>query len=1151
MGMQLQIRMRKWMRKWMRTRDRNEVGRGIGPIDRRTCWGLGSLVVAVCAIALAEPSAALPRILDLRVAGDGELTRDDATGLDWLDLGVTRGLSVEEVLAGTYDSWIAEGWRFATEAEVCQLVEDFGIETTACPGSTTLPDGGVAKPFTDALGGFVLPFKPPPGPGDPRTTHAWGFYDDGDLFSFAGVAKVKSAFDPDDPPPYASGLVQVAPDAAAVDQRNPLLWPTGSYLVRDAPAGAPPAWPAWPEPGASQRVPDVSDVGPHWYEGGATFRVWAPHSERVAVVDLTAIRKAVADGLLPADFSISYDLLTADPEHLGWTSYLTLEPGGTWSADIDGVQVGDEYRFITGRSGDGHFPVTRRDPRGRKVTTSDNHEGDTILTNPEEFNWSDDAWSPAMRPAANELSIYEINVGSFNDEPGLPVGDFESAKRRLHHIANLGFRAVQVLPIAEFPSEDHRGLLQNNGYAVSDPYAVENGSYGGDEAYKSFVKEAHRLGLAVIQDVVYASWTYGDGHLHRFDGWADPDHSNGIYYLDDARAPFQFGNRGDFTRPEVRDFILDNVRMWIDEYHVDGFRFDNVQSIYTYEILPGVRVQIPEGLQVVQEANDLIDTYPGIWTVGEVIWDVLLPTRPTAQGGMGFTTQWKGRILNTAQLEASDADRSVAAVADAVTRKWNLAPFSALSFTQSHDYPRPAFVIDPEAPAGFRARKLSSLLATIAFTSVGVPMLFQGEEFVSTQEATGTTTPIDWSERDTYRGNVEYYADLVRLRRGTAGVSAGLRGDHVDPYYQLDSTTGGIQKVLAYHRWDAGGPGDDVVVVANFGPDPLVGHAIGLPHPGRWEVRLNGDASRYGTVCDPTCSSDYTDVGPSSVVADGPALHGMAQSALFDVGPYSALILSQSCAASDDQDLDGACDGFDNCAAVANEGQQDADRDGFGNACDADLDDDGVVSLADLGAVLTCLGRAVPGAGPESDPYCRESDLDSDGEVGSDDLGTVQSLLGTLAGPSGLSCSGTKPCVAAQGDLDGDAIPNGQDNCLLVENFVQDDGDEDGFGNACDCDFNNDGICGGADNLTFLFDWCVHNPTFVGADYCAAHPSYDGLMCNLDCTLQTWPTEPTGRPTDMNGDGFYTVEDGDLYNALTHLANGDLIVGEPGPSGSP
>jgi hypothetical protein len=137
-----------------------------------------------------------------------------------------------------------------------------------------------------------------------------------------------------------------------------------------------------------------------------------------------------------------------------------------------------------------------------------------------------------------------------------------------------------------------------------------------------------------------------------------------------------------------------------------------------------------------------------------------------------------------------------------------------------------------------------------------------------------------WDGLTEHPGIVRLYRDLIRLRLDRDGTTAGLRGPHQNVYL-VDDT----RKVIALHRWDAGGPGDDVVVVANFTGEPLTDLALGLPHPGRWAVRLNSD--------DPVYSPDYSDVGGTEVTADGPGLHGMAQSARVSVGPYSVLVLSQ------------------------------------------------------------------------------------------------------------------------------------------------------------------------------------------------------------------------------------------------------------------
>jgi 1,4-alpha-glucan branching enzyme len=158
-------------------------------------------------------------------------------------------------------------------------------------------------------------------------------------------------------------------------------------------------------------------------------------------------------------------------------------------------------------------------------------------------------------------------------------------------------------------------------------------------------------------------------------------------------------------------------------------------------------------------------------------------------------------------------------------------------------------------------------------------MLFQGQELLE-DEWFRDEVPLDWTRADTYAGVLRLYRDLVHLRRDRHGTTRGLRGRHVRVHHVNDD-----DNVIAWHRWDAGGPGDDVVVLANVSDRAWADYRIGLPRPGRWRVRLNSDWRGYG--------DDHADHGGHDVdTADQPR-DGMAQSAAVGVGRYSVLVLSQ------------------------------------------------------------------------------------------------------------------------------------------------------------------------------------------------------------------------------------------------------------------
>jgi 1,4-alpha-glucan branching enzyme len=133
---------------------------------------------------------------------------------------------------------------------------------------------------------------------------------------------------------------------------------------------------------------------------------------------------------------------------------------------------------------------------------------------------------------------------------------------------------------------------------------------------------------------------------------------------------------------------------------------------------------------------------------------------------------------------------------------------------------------------------------------------------------------------DEFSGILRLYRDLVHLRLNRAGHSYGLCGRGVKAYHVNEET-----KLLAFHRWDIGGPGDDVVVVANFGNQPRGSYEIGFPRSGLWRLRLNSDWRGY--------SDEFSDFASHDVTATAQEYDGCPACGSVEIGPYSLLILSQ------------------------------------------------------------------------------------------------------------------------------------------------------------------------------------------------------------------------------------------------------------------
>ncbi|HMF16751.1 MAG TPA: malto-oligosyltrehalose trehalohydrolase [Gemmataceae bacterium] len=257
-----------------------------------------------------------------------------------------------------------------------------------------------------------------------------------------------------------------------------------------------------------------------WHEGeGTRFRVWAPQARTVEVIvegrGSHALQKA-ADG--------------------------------TFGSLVPGVSAGDRYRYRVDGKGPYPDPASRFQPEGV--------HGPSEIVDASRFEWSDASWGGISR---DDLVIYELHVGTFT-----PAGTFAGAMERLPQLVELGVTALELMPVADFPGQ------RNWGYDGVDLFAPAR-CYGRPDNLRRLVDSAHRLGLAVLLDVVY-------NHL-------GPDGNYlGVY------SPFYFSKRhktawGDGLNFDgehsdmVRGFFIENALHWIHEYHLDGLRLDATHAM--------------------------------------------------------------------------------------------------------------------------------------------------------------------------------------------------------------------------------------------------------------------------------------------------------------------------------------------------------------------------------------------------------------------------------------------------------------------------------------------------------------------------------------------------------------------------------------------
>ena len=517
----------------------------------------------------------------------------------------------------------------------------------------------------------------------------------------------------------------------------------------------------------------------------------------------------------------------------GTDTALTGDAAGYWHTPV-AVPPAGEYGFLLDDN-----PTLLPDPRSRRQPHG--VHGASAAFDHHDHRWNDQFWTG--RQLAGGV-IYEMHVGTFT-----PKGTLDSAIERLDHLVDLGIDFVEVLPVNGFNG------THNWGYDGVAWNAVHEG-YGGPAAYQRFVDACHQRGLAVLQDVVYNHLGPSGNYLPLFGP-----------YLHEASAN-TWGSSVNLDEEPVRRLILDNVRMWLHDYHVDGLRLDAVHAL--------VDTATPHILHELAHEVDALSAFVRrpLTLIAESDMNDASIVAPREANGLGLTSQWSDdyhhalHVALTGETSGYYADfASLAALAKVSTRGF----FHDGSFSsfrgRDHGFP-----IDPVTPTwrlvtfsqdhdqiGNRAAgdRLTasldfgqlSIAAVLTVCTPFTPMLFMGEEFGATTpwqfftshpepelgKATAegriaefaamgwdpSTVPdpqdpqtferskLDWASADTgdHARLLGLYRELIALRRTVPALT--------DPdFTHLRSS---FDDDLRWFRIER----DDVSIVVNFGLEPL------------------------------------------------------------------------------------------------------------------------------------------------------------------------------------------------------------------------------------------------------------------------------------------------------------------------------------------
>lgn len=632
---------------------------------------------------------------------------------------------------------------------------------------------------------------------------------------------------------------------------------------------------------------------------GLRFAVWAPNAQGVEVV--------FGD---PAVGYIADDGAGIDP--LQPVIALSRGPDGTWEGDAPGLfadfmgrpymyrirnaQGRPAYRsdiFSRGQYGKGHVK-----PAGAWTGTADALDGTvscSLVIDPdvvrrgfastpagaapdlipaEEF-WAGEFTTGRPVPTRLEdLVIYELHVGSLGFGKAGP-GDLSDAIAFLDHLAALGVNAVELLPMAEFSGNVAWG------YGDTHHLCIES-SAGGRDKYRHFVRECHRRGIAVIQDVVYNHYD-NDAERAQWQYDSTAPEQNIYYWYEGRPSDYAFPEGGyldngstgftpRFWEEIVRQQFISSAAFLVEELHVDGLRVDLTQAIHRDNALHADGRSVGSansfGQKLLREwSRTLHMIRPSTMLIAEDHsgWDAV--TKLPAQGGLGFDATWevafyhhlvgdsdmagdKARLLKRAGF---GGDEPLAM--DRFSGALHASQLRRVVFHESHDEAgnaggtarTMATAVNGAAlvgPTRVAAEARSRVCCGLSVLSAGTPMFFMGEEIGAQRHYTYNnflTNREDILGERAGEGAAlfRFYQELISLSHRLQSI----RSRNIDILHQSNGN-----RVIAFKRWSGG---EEVIVVASLNNRPFAnGYVIAkdlLAIPdGGWKEVFNSDAAIYG-----------------------------------------------------------------------------------------------------------------------------------------------------------------------------------------------------------------------------------------------------------------------------------------------------------------
>jgi 1,4-alpha-glucan branching enzyme len=637
---------------------------------------------------------------------------------------------------------------------------------------------------------------------------------------------------------------------------------------------------------SQQNISPAAPTGTKILPDGASFRLWAPRATAV---------------FLNGSFGGQvYDKQTED-------RLLERDAAGYWTGFQAGARDGDLYRFwVVGEGSSGY----KRDPYARELAADGFPDCSSILRASAAYPWHDDGF---RTPDYSDMTIYQLHVGTYAVQTPGVASNFLDVAGKVPYLAALGVNVLQPLPIDEQEVNPNMGYGGADLYSPDFPYVAAasalpaylttiNGLLAarqqrplrlediqsGPAQLKVLVDLCHVYGIAVTFDVVY-------NHAGGFTVNGQLD-DNCIYYADRA---LNVGNNNDslyFTdqdrgtgglafalwNADVCQFLSDNAAHYIEEYHADGFRYDEISILLStnqgsgWEFCRALTTQL-RTLQprILQNAEYWPGEFPDIPSTA-------LPVVASASaGGAGFDVVQHDYLRGTvrdavgAASGGANAAVSVSAIGASLYPPGFDHAWRAVTCVENHDLvmsgrsPRIPTLADGSNHRSWYARSRSRFATAVLLTAPGIPQLFMGQEFLEDKQwdtDPGGANLLSWDELNSgvdraMTDHLRFTQDLLRLRQN----QPALRGDNVSAFYASDT-----DRVLAFHRW-LEGTGQDIIVVASLREATWYSYNLGFPTAGFWSEVFNSDV--YDNWVNPLVAGNG-----GGIQVNGSPMHGFSTS---------------------------------------------------------------------------------------------------------------------------------------------------------------------------------------------------------------------------------------------------------------------------------